>query len=33
LLSVLHPKRCSKSFALVQAFLLTFFTGSQEKFG
>ena len=30
LLSVLHPKPCSKPFALVQAFSLTFFTGSEE---
>jgi hypothetical protein len=29
LLSVLHPKLCSKPFALVQAFSLTFFTGSK----
>ena len=29
-LSVLHPKPCSKPFALVQAFSLTFFTGSEE---
>ena len=32
LLSVLHPKPCSKPFALVQAFSLTFFTGSKEIF-
>ena len=32
LLSVLHPKPCSKPFALVQAFSLTFFTGSQIRY-